>query len=196
MAVYGVSLGKVVPGLGKAGTSAGAYKILDLVFRDCALILEQSSLITTKIALNIPLPLIGFAFKTPESITLARYRYASFPYLNKAAVANSFIKETCPFEVEALRPITADNPVVTNYAINMLYIKKFLISYADKGGLFGLNTMWGYYGNLALTELKCVRLHDGDIVVQGFRFSFERLNFANIGGADAAVSKLASVLGG
>lgn len=198
-----ISIGNVMPSLaairrGKGGDAkyVAAKTILDLAYRDCALIMEQSGLVFSAMAtFPLPLPILGFSFDTPEEITFAKYTYATYPYLNKAVVANSFIKEVCPLRVKALRPIQKGNPVMENILINQVAIRNYIERYADRGGLFGLNTMWGYVSNLALTEFKGVKAGESHVGGVGFEFSFERLNFGSISKADKIAGSLIKALG-
>lgn len=192
------AIGNIVPSLASIRRPGAAAKcIMDLVFRDCALIMESSNLLFSPIPLPtlVPLPIIGFSFDTPEEIVFARYTYATYPYLNKAVVANSFIKEVCPLKIRALRPIQRGNPVVANYLLNHTIIRFYIERYADRGGLFALNTMWGYIGNLALKELRGVKVGNSNIGGVGFEFEFERLNFSSISVADKITNSVVGALG-
>lgn len=192
------AIGNIVPSLASIRKPGAAAKcIMDLVFRDCALIMESSNLLFSPIPLPalVPLPIIGFSFDTPEEIVFAKYTYATYPYLNKAVVANSFIKEVCPLKIRALRPIQRGNPVVANYLLNHTIIRFYIERYADRGGLFALNTMWGYVGNLALKELRGVKVDNSNIGGVGFEFEFERLNFSSISVADKITNSVVGALG-
>lgn len=182
-----IGIGNVAPGLGGAVRKGSDRReifasLLDFVFRDCALLFMSPSK-----AYGLPsgfdtvsLPVLGFSFKTPDTAVLAKYSYSEYPYLSKAAVANSFLKECGEFEVTGLRPITRGNNIITNYALNNVGIKKWLEGYADRGGLFALNTFWGYYNNLALEELSGVKVDGSELGGIGFKFKFKRINFADI----------------
>lgn len=194
-----ISIGNVLPATASLASGNIKKAVLDLAFRDSCLWMQDSTLLFTSIAskISIPFPLLGFSFQTPESFTIAKYSYAKYPYLNKVAVANSFLKEVCPIEITALRPITRTNPLVLNYVLNWQGIKNYVERYADKGGLWSLNTMWGLYTDLALTELSAERDSDKDQMGGvKFRFSFEKLNFDNVSSVGNVVSSLCSKLGG
>lgn len=193
-----VGIGNVMPSLSKA-MSGNLHSILDLVFRDNALILADSQVLVggkfasfmSKIGVSIPLPLIGFTFETPSEITFMSYNYSKFPYLNKAVVANSFTKETSTTIIRALRPIYKGNGVITNYVLNKALIT-LIEKYADNGGTFALNTMWGYYGNFVLKELKGFAVNEmGGI---GFEFHLEKINFDAIHSAGSIISSKLSKL--
>lgn len=182
-----IGIGNVFPSLAGAARKGADRReifasLLDFVFTDCALLfMSPSKAYGLPSAVDaISLPVVGFSFQTPETAQLAHYEYSDYPYLSKSVVANSFLKGTCEFEVTGLRPITTKNPVVANWVLNNLGIKKWLIAYADKGGLFALNTYWGYYNNLALEDLHGVKVGGSEMGGIGFRFKFKRLNFADL----------------
>ena len=189
-------VGNVLPSLATITTkSSPLHTVLDLVLRDCALIMESSNLLFSNrpMQMLIPLPVIGFLFEAPEEIVFAKYSYAEYPLLNRATVANSFVKDVCPLRIGALRPITKGNNVVTNYLMNQVLIRKYIERYADRGGLFAINTGWGYIGNLALEEFKGKKVNNSNMSGVGFEFTFKRLNFAEIGLAQKVMS---SMIGG
>lgn len=192
-----VGIGNVMPSL--SGVVKGnLHSVLDLVFRDNALILSDSQVLVpalgslaTRLGGSMPLPLVGFTFETPSDLTFMKYSYSEFPYLNKATVANSFVKETSSTTIRALRPIFGGNGVVTNYGLNKTLVT-LIESYADKGGTFAINTMWGYYGNFALEELKGYEVSGvGGI---GFEFHLKRINFDALQSAGGIVSNLLNKL--
>lgn len=187
-----MAIGNFLPSMAMVGKGSTAGAMLDLVLRDCALIMESSNLIFSPRPLPysflVPFPILGFTFATPDEIIFAKYEYAKYPYLSRAVVANSFIKEVCPLRVRALRPITRSNNVVANYVMNQVLIRKYIERYADRGGLFALNTGWGYIGNLALTEFKGVKIDGSEMGGVGFEFDFERLNFSSLSTASKLVS--------
>lgn len=179
-----IGLGNIFPSLAKIrGSKAEAFAgILDFVFVDCALLFMSPSKAYGLPAVvdKVYLPLVGFSFKTPDSATFLKYEYSKYPYLSKSVVANSFLKQSGEFEVVGLRPIFKGNSIITNYVANQLGVKKVIEKYADSGGLFALNTLWGLYTNLALEELSGVKVEGTEMGGIGFKFRFTKLNFADI----------------
>lgn len=188
-------LGNVLPSISKLGN--GGHGVLDLIFRDGALIMSDSQLLAGlggvgDLGLSIPLPIIGFSFENPTELNLLKYSYTEYPMLNKTMVTNSFIKENGEVKLRGLRPITRGNNILVNYAANkglVILIEK----YADAGGLWTLNTYWGTYGNLALESLDGVVTEAGGGTA--FDFTFKRINFDTVAkpkGVAGIVSKLFS----
>lgn len=188
-------LGNALPPLGKLSSGDMSGALLDLLFRDACLWMEQSTLLFSSLASPVPLPVLGFTFQTPDNLVLAKYSYAEYPYLNKAAVANSFLKETGEIEVVGLRPIYKENSVALNYALNNIGIKQYIEKYADRGGTWALNTMWGLQTNLVLTQLEGIKVEGSSMGGVGFKFSFKKLNFAKVKSVEESVSSFVSKLG-
>ena len=188
-------LGNVLPSLGKLSSGDVSGQILDLVFRDACLWMENSSLLFSPLASQIPLPLLGFSFKTPDRLMIAKYEYAKYPYLNKTAVTNSFLKDSGEIEIVGLRPILKENPIALNYSLNNIGVKQYIEKYADRGGLWSLNTMWGLYTNLALVQLEGIKIDNSEMGGVGFKFTFQKINFANIKSVEGQVSSFVSKIG-
>lgn len=147
-----LSVGNVSPSL--YSNEGASSKILDLVFRDNALLLQNLEIFWgASYKYSIPMPLLGFIFDTPSRIEFLRYRYAEYPFLNKSVVANASCKETTNITIKATRPIYSGNGIVTNYGLNTV-LRAGIETYCDKGGLFTLNTMWGLITDLALESLS------------------------------------------
>lgn len=188
-------VGNVMPSLSKLGEPGISHTILDILFRDNALLFQQASLLYGSAATDteIPAPLIGFYFEHPEQLVFAQYSYADYPYLNKAVVANSFIKNKVPVSIKAFRPITKGNSIASNYILNEYVIRKIIEKYADTGGLFMLNTMYGLVKDLALEEFSAEPVANQSGV--GFVFRFSQLNFDKTSAVEKIVSKTLSSLG-
>lgn len=173
------------------------HSILDLVFQDCAVILENSTLLlSSKFGVNvgaqIPLPLIGFSFETPSQLELLNYSYSEYPYLNKQTIINAYLKEGGSITIDAVRPIQKGNNIVINYLTNKALVD-LIETYADAGGTFAVNTMWGWYGNLVLEKLSGKAIDN--IGGVGFSFQFKRVYFDTTNQKSAInslVSKLSS----
>lgn len=186
-------VGNVMPSLASFGRSSAAHGLLDLVFRDNALIMSDIRLLISKLAgvgIGIPFPIVGFSFETPSNVDFLNYSYSEYPMLNKEVVTNSFLRQSGSVTIKATRPITRGNNVLVNYITNTMLIK-LIKNYCDNGGLWALNTMWGYVNNLALEKLSGTEVSGvGGI---GFEFQFKRINFDNSGLA-SKVSNVVSML--
>lgn len=190
-----ISMGNVLPSFAKLSRGDLSGALLDLAFKDSCLWMQNSTLLTSWLSFNIPLPVLGFQFQTPDTLELLKYTYVKYPALNKVAVANSFQKETTTITITGLRPITQYNTVGLNYVLNWQGIKNYIQKYADRGGLWSLNTMWGIQTDLVLVSVNGVKLDDTSMGGVGFEFTFEKLNFADTGTALNKVDKLFSVIG-
>lgn len=195
--MFGV--GNIMPSL--SGVVKGnLHSVLDLVFRDNALILADSQVLVpgvgklaSKLGASVPLPLVGFTFESPNDISFMKYSYSEYPYLNKAVVANSYVRETSSTTIRALRPIFGGNGVIANYALNKTLIT-LIEKYANQGGTFALNTMWGYFDNFVLEELKGYAINDmGGI---GFEFQLKRINFDALQSSGGIIASTLSKLMG
>lgn len=196
------SLTSAVATKGKGGYIA-AVTVLDLLYRDWCVFLQTPSLLmggnesSTGLGLGglidtTGLPLIGFTFQQPSNFEILKYQFTKFPLLNKAVVANSMIKESTKITLTGLRPITASNPIILNIALNNVGLK-LIEKYADMGGLWWINTMWGARFNYVLTDLKGTMPVD-DIGGVGWEFTFERLNFDSVSSATKSVDSKVSLL--
>ena len=190
-----IGIGGILPNFAKLASGDVGGAILDLAFKDSCLWMQNSTLLKSWISASIPLPVVGFQFQTPDNLELLKYTYVKYPALNKVAVANSFQKETTTVTITGLRPITRYNPIGLNYILNWQGMKNYIEKYADRGGMFTLNTMWGLITNLVLTGVNGVKVDQSQMGGIGFEFSFERLQFASLGTAESAVSSVFNVLG-
>lgn len=197
MAVSTISIGNVFPSLGGlagGGVTArsAAKSILDFVFTDCAIIMTQPSKLWggsgNTLLDTTGFPLLGFSFQTPDMISFCKYSYGEYPFLNRAVVANAFYKEPCEVEVVGLRPIQRTNPVIANYALNKAGVKYYIEKYADNGGIWAINTLWGYYSDLVLESLDGVKVEGSELGGIGFKFTFRRLNFSSIESSTISLS--------
>lgn len=189
-----IGIGNVLPNLSKMLNGDPAGAILDLVFKDCCLIMQNTSLLTGWTSLDIPFPILGFQFQTPEEIELLKYEYTKYPALNRAFVGNTFQKQSTTVSVVGLRPITRYNPVALNYLLNNIGIKFYIEKYADKGGLWTILTMWGNMTDLVLTDLKGVKVEGTEMGGIGFEFTFEKLQFSSLETMLEKVSNISAAL--
>ena len=171
------ALGNVLPSL---YNPSSAHKfILDLAFRDCAVILRESLLLKNeKMNGFLPFPLVGFTFDTPSNIQLLKYNYCEYPYLNKTMIVNSLVKENNEISITGSRPITRGNSIIMNTVLNQVLVKALEI-YASRGGTFILITMWGIIQDLVLEELAG-KPTDGGVGGVLFDFKFKKINFVNM----------------
>lgn len=189
-----IGIGGVLPNFAKLATGDPGGALLDLVFKDSCLWMQNSTLLHGFVSLDIPLPVVGFQFQTPDNLELLKYEYTTYPALNKSFVANTFQKKTTTLTITGLRPITRFNPVGLNYLLNWQGVSNYIEKYADRGGLWSLNTMWGLITNLVLTELKGVNMNETQMGGVGFEFSFEKLQFSSISSSLDKVSNIAKAL--
>lgn len=181
------------PGANKEEIISG---ILDLVFRDSALIMKQTGLLFSPNAIStIPLPLLGFSFQTPDEVEILNYEFSEYPYLNRSTVANAFLKAPCTLRCVGLRPIYKENPLLLNYVLNNLSIPFYIERYCDRGGTWALNTMWGYFDDLVLTNLKGIKLNETETGGIGFEFTFKKLQLSNLDTAESLLSNAVGQLG-
>lgn len=171
-------------------------KILDELFQKNAILLNDTLTILTGgtnlnalggLGINLPLPLLGFEFKTPQELQLLKYNYSEYPYVDKTLITNAYLRENTSISIIGYRPITYNGGgnVVNNLSSSVLgiYITNELIVstlkiYCDKGGTFSLLTLWGQIQNLVLEELAGVPLEaENALGGQAFLFRFKQINF-------------------
>lgn len=196
-----ISILNVAPSLASLHGADGrtvAYGLLDTVFTDSALLFQTPGKLLSIMSfwdeLPVGFPLLGFSFQTPDALTFCKYTYGEYPYLNKAIIANSFYKEPGDIEVIGLRPIQRGNPLIANYIANKLGIKYIIEKYADAGGLWAINTLWGYFDNLVLTELSGTKVDGSELGGIGFKFTFKRMNFAALGDKGISVNSVVAAI--
>lgn len=207
-----VSTSQITSLQGKPHTTSGltpdAFLTLDYLFQKNALILNDTLTIlkgspfsVLGVDVNLPLPLLGFEYMSPDEVELLKYSYSEYPYVNKTMITNAYIKENTRLSIIGLRPITygggsvnsVSTSVVGNYLTNELILST-LQAYCDRGGTFTILTMWGQLNNLVLERLSGIRLESGPNQFQGqaYRFEFKRINFpkAKHQGLKNALSKM------
>lgn len=185
MALLGV---KTLPVL--QNVSLATYQ---LAFRDMVVWLNNSlAIFKYNAAVSIPLPLVGFTFEMPNQLELLKYSYSSNPYLNKAQITTSYIKETTSIVVRAKRPITRYNKVPTNIATNIALMKA-IEAYCDNGGTFTMLTPYGIIKNLALVSLRVPEASTSNETYGiNLEFEFQKINVSNKRSSilSSAISKL------
>lgn len=173
-------------------------KILDELFQKNAILLNDTLTILTNganlgalggLGINLPLPLLGFEFKTPQELQLLKYNYSEYPYVDKTLITNAYLRENTSISIIGYRPITYSGNggvnVVNNLSSSVLgiYTTNELITstlkiYCDKGGTFSLLTLWGQIQNLVLEELAGVPLEaENALGGQAFLFRFKQINY-------------------
>ena len=166
--------------------NAGSYQILDSLYSDGAIILENATEILTgkKAPIEAGLPLIGFSYK-PESLELLKYGWSQYPYLNKQKLTFSAVKETTAFSVSVISPITTGGHSVVGELVKRELLAKLLEKYCDAGGMFTVLTLWGTRKHCVLTGMEGVSGEGMDGTL--FKMSFMKPNF-DLTGADASMS--------
>lgn len=167
------AIGKLI-NLNGIQTSGLNFEILDFVFGRNCILLDNLNLVFG-IGPNIPCPLLGFQYETPEFIELLNFSYSEYPFLDRTALINAYMKNNTRFKFKAYRAITTENSFVINYALNEA-IYKILDNYVLNGGTFRVVTAWGSFSNLLLEKFSGFRNSDTDIGGQGFQFEFVRVN--------------------
>lgn len=150
---------------------------LDVVYRESVIILtDLARLMSTADSGDSYMPLIGFTYEHPSQMTLLKYEYSEYPFLDKTLITNSYMKQNTDLTVRSYRGITAVNGVVTNIALNELLFKG-IEAYCDRGGTFRVMTMWGTFNNYVLEELTIVPPEGNQTGGIGFEWKFKRIPF-------------------
>lgn len=163
----------------------GTRAILDLVYRDAALVLLDAGTLISGSANAAPL--FGFTYEAPSSYTLLKYQYSEHPYLNRQSIISGYVKENTELTINSRMALTFGNGLVQAIAIT----KGLLIAvekYCDQGGRFGLiNVYDAFASNLVLQELRIIPSNSGRIDEIGLEWSFKKLLFSE----DSVVGTLA-----
>lgn len=143
---------------------------LDAVYRHSAILLNDA-ISLLGFSISAPIPLVGFTYEHPSEMTLLQYSYSEYPYLNKALISNTMIKEATNVTIKANRAITSVSGLLTNIALNEA-VYALLEKYCDRGGTFSILSMWGTQVNLVLERLTTDGGESGPGV--GFVFHFRK----------------------
>ena len=170
--------------------NATGYQILDSLYSDGAVILENAVEILTgkKAPIDAGLPLVGFSYK-PESLELLKYSWSQYPYLNKQKLTFAAVKEATTFSVAVISPIAAGGNEVIPSLIKRELLLTLLEKYCDAGGMFTVLTLWGTRKHCVLSGLDGVAGEGMDGTL--FKMSFSKPNF-DLTGADASMSDFMS----
>lgn len=186
-----------LPGL--TNVTESVYKF---AFRDSALWLQNAlsavNGFTASLNISIPVPLLGFTYENPVNLELLKYSYSSHPYLNKAQITNSYIKEQTSITIRANRAITNVNSIPIAISTNLL-LTAALEKYCDAGGLFTLVTPYQIITNLALVSLKGVEVEPKNQPFGiGYEFELIKINVTSsaVTSLSDAISKLTSGITG
>lgn len=125
--------------------------------------------------LPVPLPLVGFDYMPMDRVELLKYSYSEYPYLNREAITNTYIKQPLRFSVLGIKPITRLNNLFVSFALN-ISIMQLLELYCDMGGTFLVITPWNVITPCVCESIEGVQVCEGDIGGQGFLFTFKRPN--------------------
>lgn len=168
--------------------------LLDFVYGRNVILLNDALEILLGGGIPLPIPLIGFQFKTPDEVTLLSYKWTEYPFLNKQTATNGYVKESARFSIEAVKPITGLNSVFLNQGINEAMVT-LLDKYVSNGGSFTIITNWKIIKNCYLEKLRGVKAGDNDLGGQGWIFDF--VSYGELSGAKKRMSAfLQSVTGG
>jgi hypothetical protein len=175
-------------------SDTGSYALLDAVYSNSAVILEDATEVLTgkKPTINPGLPLIGFSYKPDGGINLLKYEWSKYPYLNKQMLTHAAVKQTSQFSVTVVSPISTGGRGVVPSILTRELMVKLLGKYCDAGGKFTVLTLWGSMKHCLLTDLEGLSgdTMDGTL----FKMHFERPNF-DLTGADAQMSDFMSKAG-
>lgn len=180
-------IGDLIPQMNSSNSSK---TMLDLTYRHSVILLSDvvsmglgaagislgstASAIVDTVA---TVPLLGFVYENPSQLELLKYQYSEYPYLNKALIVNSYVRNNTRFTLVAHRCITPSNSIPINIAMNEALFQ-LIKTYADMGGTFTLVTMWGVFNNCVLEELNGLPPeHENGVGGTSFEFKFLRLGF-------------------
>lgn len=180
--------------LGKArptDISNADYILLDDIFSYNAIWLQNAIelfkipvLSEYELTKNIPLPLIGLAYRPIGEIELINYEWAQYPYLSKQVITNAGIKQPTRFAVDVYSVFKGGNILSggNTVALNLLKIStivSLLNQYVAKGGLFTILTLYGFITDCVLE--KITGISDGEMVDgTHLRFNFLKPNIDTI----------------
>lgn len=154
-----------------------SYEILDAIYSNGAVILEDATEILTgkRPALNIGIPLIGFYYKPDSGMSLLKYEWSQYPYLNKQMLTHAAVKQMTPFSVTVANPIGPNGGLLASNIVARELLVKLLEKYADRGGRFTVITLWGTRKHCLLADLEGISgdTMDGTL----FKMHFVRPNF-------------------
>lgn len=154
----------------------GTRAVLDLVYRDAALVLVDAGTILGGI--NMPVPLVGFVYESPSSYTLLRYQYAEHPYLNRQSIVSGYVKENTELMINSHVALTSNKGILQAIAINKALLT-IVEKYCDQGGRFGLINVYDTFAsNLVLQDLKIVPSRSGRIDEIALEWTFKKLLFS------------------
>lgn len=185
------------------------YQTVKETFNNYALWLNNITMAGTfNPKVTLPLPIIGFTYESPYEQELLSYKYAESPYLSKAAITTSVIKEPISISIRANRvlvpynkrlfkqtdsALVVDTNAIENTHINQLVpntlsmnilanmgINLLLEKYCDNGGLFTLITPYKTYTNLALVKLRAFDHGGNQPYGIGYDFTFKEVIVASI----------------
>lgn len=151
-----------------------SFAVLDIFFGKSVILLNDVAQILGA-GVTIPIPIVGFEYQVPNEIEMFNYRLSEYPALNKQTIINSMTKGTTKFSITAIRPITKFNTAILNYALNEA-LNKALELYNDNGGTYTIITPWGLIKPCVMSGGFGIKIGDGDLGGQGWRFNFTRLN--------------------
>lgn len=150
--------------------------ILDLIYEDNAVILENVNALIPVLPINIPFPLIGFKYKILGELEIAKFAWSEYPYLNKRMTVNASIQQVAKFSVQLIDPIYSGNSVVKAITKRNLLMRG-LEQYALAGGMVTVNTQWCTLTHCIIERIAGVQdqnTQDGNL----FRIDLIKPNFS------------------
>lgn len=171
-----------------------ANGILDFTFGSNAIWLRDVGEILGA-GVNFPVPLVGFEYELPDIVPLLDFSYSEYPYADRTAIINAYVKNNTRQTIIAHRPITPNNKFIINYALNeALY--KILDEYISRSGRFTILTPWCSLGNYLCEKWSGIKKNDSDVGGQTFKFEFVRANIPSDAVQKQQNSYLSSITGG
>lgn len=153
---------------------------------------EIASSATLSVGINTLAGILGFSYNTNQDIPLLEYEYSDQPYLNKAMLCYSAIKQSNDFSIVVNSIVTKLTPYVSKIGVFTGY-KKLLEYYADNGGTFSILTPYTVITPCVLTSLKA--LHSTTPGTQ-FEIGLKRINIASSGILKQLSSKIGNIASG
>jgi len=161
--------------------SSADYTLLDDIFSYNAIWLQNAIELSNipilsqfELTKNVPLPLIGLAYKPVGEIEFLSYEWSQYPYLSKQIITNAGIKQATRFALDVYSVLNGSNPVALNL-LKVSAIIKFLDGYIAKGGLFTVLTLYGFITDCVLE--KITGISDGEMLDgTHLRFNFLKPN--------------------
>lgn len=177
--------------------SEASYTLLDDLFSYNAVWLQNAIEIANipflsqnELLKNIPLPLIGFAYKLTGDVQLLSYEWSQYPFLSKQMITNSGMKQQTRFSLDVYSVLSNTNPVALNL-LKITALVSIIDNYVARGGLFTVLTMYGFITDCVLESIT--GLSDGEMLDgTHLRFNFIKPNIDSTAAVTKQLSDLVS----